>query len=65
MVSGDVTDVEYEDRDAVDENQLVERAIAALTADSGALRCRHGDRLTILFARGIASIEVSPRGAIL
>jgi hypothetical protein len=36
-----------------------------LKDDSGVLRCRHGDRLIALYARGVTSIEVSPRGAIL
>ena len=34
-------------------------------SDSGALRCRHGDRLVVLYARGVAAVEVAPRGAVL
>jgi hypothetical protein len=43
---------------------MVERVIEVLGEESGVLRCRHGDRLVVLCARGVASIEVSPRGAI-
>jgi len=32
---------------------------------SGVLRCRHGDRDLVLYARGVAAIEVAPRGAVL
>ena len=44
---------------------MVEQAVEVLREDSGVLRCRHGDRLVALCSRGVASIEVSPRGAIL
>jgi hypothetical protein len=65
LVSGDSTDVTYEDRHADSEDALIDHVIATLTGDAGVLRCRHGDRLVILFARGVAAVEVAPRGAIL
>ena len=43
---------------------MVEQVIETLRQESGALRCRHGDRMVVLYARGVASIEVSPLGAI-
>ena len=43
---------------------MIEQVIEALREESGVLRCRHGDRLVVLYARGVASIEVAPRGAI-
>jgi len=48
----------------VDEDEMVEQVIKVLGEESGALRCRHGDRLVVLYSRGVASMEVSPRGAI-
>lgn len=65
LVGGDHTDLTYEDPDFDDEAEMVERIIDVLSADTGVLRCRHGERLVALYARGVASIEVSPRGAIL
>jgi hypothetical protein len=65
LVGGEHTDLTYEDAQQDDEHALIEQAIEALRADAGFLRCRHGERLVALFARGVASIEVSPRGAIL
>ena len=65
FVGGDHTDLTYEDPDFNDEGEMVEQIIEVLSADTGVLRCRHGDRLIALYARGVASIEVSPRGAIL
>lgn len=65
LLGGEHTDLIYEDPDQVDEDDMVERAIEVLREDSGVLRCRHGDRLVALFSRGVASVEVSPRGAIL
>ena len=59
------TDLTYEDPDQVDEEAVVDQVIEVLSSETGVLRCRHGERLVALFARGVASIEVSPRGAIL
>jgi hypothetical protein len=65
MVSGDTTDVTYEDPDAGSDEELVDHVVATLSSASGALRCRHGDRLVVLYARGVAAVEVAPRGAVL
>lgn len=65
LLSGEHTDLTYEDPDQVDEGEMVEEVIEVLREPSGALRCRHGDRLVVLYSRGVASIEVSPQGAIL
>ena len=65
FTSGDHTDVSYDPVDAVDDDQLVDLIISTLAADNGVLRCRHGARLLVLFGRGVASVEVAPRGAVL
>jgi hypothetical protein len=65
FTSGDLTDVNYEDPDAIDADELIDHAISTLALESGVLRCTHGDRLLVLFGRGVASVEVRPRGAIL
>jgi hypothetical protein len=65
LLSGEHTDLTYEDPDRDDEAEMLEQVIEALREESGVLRCTHGDRLVVLYARGVASIEVSPRGAIL
>ena len=64
LLGGEHTDLTYEDSGQADEDALVEQVIEALREDSGVLRCRHGERLVVLYARGVASIEVAPRGAI-
>lgn len=65
LTSGDHVDVTYEDPDAVDQNAVVEHVLATLADDAGVLRCRHGNRLMVLYARGVAAVEVAPRGAVL
>ncbi|KAA1427487.1 MULTISPECIES: hypothetical protein [Nocardioides] len=65
FTSGDHTDVTYQDRDATNEDELIEHVVSTLASDSGVLRCHHGDRLLVIFARGVATIELAPRGAIL
>ena len=64
LVGGDHLDVTYDEADAA-VGDVVEHIISALTEDGGTLRCRHGDRLIVLYGRGIATLEVAPRGAIL
>lgn len=65
LVSGDSTDVTYEDPDAASDAELIDHVVSTLSSDGGVLRCRHGDRLVVLYARGVAAVEVAPRGAVL
>jgi hypothetical protein len=64
LISGERLDVTYEEAGGVLDD-TIEHVISALREDSGALRCRHGDRLIVLYSRGIATVEVAPRGAVL
>ena len=64
LVGGDRMDITYDEPGVSDQDQLLENVIAILAQDSGALRTRHGDRLVVLYGRGIAAIEVAPRGAV-
>ena len=64
LVSGDQLDVTYE-HDAVDENEVIQRVVEVLAEDSGVLHTRHGERLIVLYGRGVAAVEVAPRGAVL
>jgi hypothetical protein len=65
MVSGDQVDVTYEEPGAANDDQVIEHLLATLAHHDGALHCTHGDRLMVVFARGVAAAEVGPRGAIL
>ena len=64
-MSGDSMDVTYEEPDASSEDEAIGLVVSTLAQNSGALRCRHGDRLVVLYARGVAAVEVAPRGAVL
>jgi hypothetical protein len=64
LIGGDHLDVTYGERDAA-EDEVAEHAISTLAQADGALRCRHGDRLIVLYGRGVATVEIAPRGAIL
>jgi hypothetical protein len=64
LVGGDRLDVTYAEPDTTEE-EVVEHAISALAADLGVLRTRHGNRLVVLYGRGVAALEVAPRGAVL
>ena len=64
LVGGEHLDVTYEEDGGTPE-EIVNHVISTLAEDNGLLRCRHGDRLIVLYGRGIATLEVAPRGAIL
>ncbi|TDC84970.1 hypothetical protein E1193_04200 [Micromonospora sp. KC606] len=65
LIGGDRMDVTCDKPDVSDEDELVEHVISTLAQDSGVLRTKHGDRLVVLYGRGVAAIEVAPRGAVL
>jgi hypothetical protein len=64
LVGGDHLDVVYDEAGtALDD--IVEHVILTLAQDGGALRCKHGGRLIVLYGRGVVTVEVAPRGAVL
>jgi hypothetical protein len=65
LTGGDHIDVTYEEPGADNEEEVVEHVISTLAQDSGALRSRHGGRLIVVYGRGVAAVEVAPRGAVL
>lgn len=65
MIGGGQMDVSYEDPDSETDLELLDLVTAALAEDRGVLRCRHGDRVVVVYGRGVAGFEVSPRGAVL
>ena len=65
LIGGDRMDITYDDPGASDEDQVVEHVISTMAQDSGVLRGKHGDRLVVLYGRGVAAVEVAPRGAVL
>jgi hypothetical protein len=64
LVGGEHLDVTYEEDGGTPE-EIVNHVISTLAEDNGLLRCRHGGRLIVLYGRGIATLEVAPRGAVL
>jgi hypothetical protein len=65
FTSGDHIDVTYDPAEPIQEPDVIDHIMNVLSSDTGVLRCQHGDRLLVLFARGVASVELSPRGAVL
>ena len=64
LIGGERLDVTYEE-DGGTPDEIVNHVISTLAEDNGLLRCRHGGRLIVLYGRGIATLEVAPRGAVL
>jgi hypothetical protein len=64
LIGGERLDVTYED-DGGDPDDIVGQVISTLAEENGVLRCRHGGRLIVLYGRGIATLEVAPRGPVL
>jgi hypothetical protein len=65
LMAGDRLDVTYEENDTGTAADVMEHAVTALAESSGMIRARHGDRIVVLYGRGVAAIEVEPRGAVL
>ena len=65
LINGDRLDVTYDEPSAADEGEVIDKVVSTLADEDGVLRCRHGGRLMVLFARGVAAVEVGPRGAVL
>jgi hypothetical protein len=65
LIGGDRLDVSYEEPGTADATEVIEHVISTLAEDSGAVRAEHGDRLVVLYGRGVAALEVAPRGAVL
>ena len=65
LTTGDHIDVVYEETETDNVDVVVEHAISTLADDTGVLRSQHGDRLLALYGRGVATVEVAPRGAVL
>lgn len=63
LMSGDQLDVKYEDDS--DEDEVIQRVVETLAQESGVLRTSHGNRLMVLYGRGVAAVEIAPRGAVL
>jgi hypothetical protein len=64
LIGGEHLDVTYED-DGGAPDEIVGQVISTLAEENGVLHCRHGDRLIVLYGRGIATLEVAPRGPVL
>ena len=64
LIGGEHLDVTYEG-DGGTPDEIVDHVISTLAAKNGVLRCRHGDRLIVLYSRGVATLELAPRGAVL
>ena len=63
LIGGEHLDVVYDEAGAT-QGETVDRIIPILAHDDGVLRCRHGDRLIVLYGRGVATVEVAPRGPV-
>jgi hypothetical protein len=64
LIGGEHLDVSYDEAGCTPD-EVVERVISTLADDNSVLRCQHGGRLIVLYGRGVATVEVAPRGAIL
>ena len=64
LIGGEHLDVTYEEDESTPD-EAADRVISTLAADNSLLRCRHGGRLIVLYGRGVATVEIAPRGAVL
>lgn len=65
LLGGQHMDLTYGEPSMDNVDDIIDHAISTLAEDSGVLRATHGDRLVALYGRGVAALEVAPRGAVL
>ena len=65
LTGGDHMDITYEQPDTSNVDDVIHHVSSTLAENSGVLQARHGDRLVVLYGRGVAAVEVAPRGAVL
>ncbi|MBA2554463.1 MAG: hypothetical protein H0V10_12415 [Geodermatophilaceae bacterium] len=65
LTGGQHIDVTYREPKTETVDEVMEHVISTLAQDSGVLRTRHGNRLVVLYGRGVAAVEEAPRGAVL
>lgn len=65
LTGGQHMDLTYDEPDMGNVDDVIDHVISTLAEDSGVLRATHGDRLVALYGRGVAALEVAPRGAVL
>lgn len=65
LIGGERMDITHDNPNIAGEYELVESVISTLADDSGVLRTYHGERQVVLYGRGVAAVEISPRGAVL
>ena len=63
LISGEHLDVTYAAPGGTSD-EIADQVILILANDDGVLRCQHGGRLVVLYGRGVATLEIAPRGAI-
>jgi hypothetical protein len=64
LIGGEHLDVTSDEAESTPD-EVLEHAISTLAEENGALRCSHGNRLIVLYSRGVATAEAAPRGAVL
>lgn len=65
LIAGDRLDVTYDEPETAEAVDVAEHAVVALAEPSGMIRVTHGDRTVVIYGRGVAAIELEPRGAVL
>jgi hypothetical protein len=57
LTGGDHLDVTYEEPGTLAADEALEHVISTLAEDGGTLRCRHGDRLLMLYDRALPPVR--------
>jgi hypothetical protein len=65
LLSGNHLDVVYDEPGTPDPVEVGEHAVGLLGRDDAVLFAAHGGRTVAVFSRGVAAVEVDPRGAVL
>ena len=59
LIGGDRLEVTYDGPDRADAGRVIEHVTSTLAQDAGVVHCRDGERLVVLFGRGVAAVKVT------
>ncbi|HEX6870215.1 MAG TPA: hypothetical protein VF163_03870 [Micromonosporaceae bacterium] len=64
LIGGDRVDVTFDGPPDIDEDRVTDHIVETLSQASGVLRTTHAGRQVVLFGRGVAAVEIAPRGPV-
>jgi hypothetical protein len=64
LIGGDRVDVSFDGPPDINQDRVIDHVVETLSQATGVLRTTHANREVVLFGRGVAAVEIAPRGPV-